>query len=104
MTTGENGARQIVEPLRTIMALVTLAFGLRVIVAIFDDFVGGPERASDAIWPSNFANGAKALGEFDNSWLLNIGSSLTARIRSRDAMGLLSKNIIQAVRSDHPDF
>jgi hypothetical protein len=65
MTTGENGARQIAEPLRTIMALVTLAFGLRVIVALFDDFVGVAERASDAIWPSHFANGAKAFGVVD---------------------------------------
>jgi hypothetical protein len=49
VTTGENGARQIVEPLRTIMALVTLAFGLRVIVALFDDLVGFAERGSDPI-------------------------------------------------------
>lgn len=44
----------------------------------------------------------KHLASSINSWMLNIGSSFTARFRLRDTMGFLSKIIIKAARSGHP--
>lgn len=63
--TGENGARQIVEPLRTAMTLISLAIGLRVVAAIPDDVVRAAEWACHAIGPSHVTHGAKALGVVD---------------------------------------
>ena len=101
MVTSENGARQIVETLRTVVAQVSLAFRLRVVVAVFDDVFRAAERASGHRISCTVR---KHLASSINSWMLNIRSSLTGRFGCRGATGSLRIIILQAAKSDHPDF
>ena len=65
VTAGEDRPGEIIEPFLTPMAEVSLAFGLGVIAAIFDDRCGVAMRASHPIGPTHFADGLKAFGVID---------------------------------------
>ena len=63
--TSENGSGEVVESLLTVVAEVSLAIGLGVITAVFDNGLGRAMWAFDAIGPTHIANGLEALGVVD---------------------------------------
>ena len=64
---GEDGIGQVVEPLATAMAVVSLALGLGVVRSVLGDLVGATLDAPHAVGPAHLPERVEALGVVDEN-------------------------------------
>ena len=65
MMSSKNGVRHIIKALVTVVTLVALTGGFRVITAALDDLFGLTRGAGDTVWPASFAYGLITLNLID---------------------------------------
>jgi len=65
MMSGKNSVSQLIKALVTVVTLVALTGGFRVIKATLDDVCGLTRRASDTVWPAQLAYRLRTLHIID---------------------------------------
>jgi hypothetical protein len=65
MMSGKDGVSQIIKAFVTVVTLIALTVGFRVIKAALDDLFGFTRGAVHAVWPAQFADGLITLRIID---------------------------------------
>src|SRR5262245_10383429 len=82
MMSGKNSVGQIIKARVTVVTLIALTGGFRVIKATLDDLLGLTRRTGNAVWPAQLADGLITLGIIDQ--ILDIDRHSWTPIRARD--------------------
>ncbi len=78
---GEDGPGQVVEASRTGPAVITLAMGLSLVLAVLDDLLGVTMRAGDPVGPTKVTDDLEALGLVDEVGEVDHGKRLEQQER-----------------------
>src|SRR5712691_10431483 len=82
MMSGKDGVSQIIEACVTVMTLIALPGGFRVIKATLDDMLRRTRGARNAVWPAQLADGLITLYLIDEMLDVDLHGWTPVRDRS----------------------